>query len=71
MDDIIFGSTYEELSHGFAHTIKTKFEMSMEGELQFFLGLQIKQTSDGIFLNQSKFVKDIVSKFRLLRVQTS
>lgn len=41
VDDIIFGSTCDELSHGFAHAMKSEFEMSMEGELQFFLGLQI------------------------------
>lgn len=36
--------------------------MSMEGELMFFLGLQMKQTKDNIFLGQTKFVKDLVSK---------
>nr|GFB23092.1 hypothetical protein [Tanacetum cinerariifolium] len=42
-----------------------KFEMSMMGELNFFLGLQIKQMEDGIFFNQSKFVKEMLKKFRL------
>ncbi len=65
VDDIIFGSTSEEMSHGFAQTMKSEFEMSMEGELRFFLGLQMKQTNDDIFLSQTKFAKDLVSKFGL------
>ena len=45
--------------------MKSEFEMSMMGELTFFLGLQVKQTSDGTFINQSKYVSDIISKFKL------
>lgn len=65
VDDIIFGSTCEELSHRFTHMMKSEFEMSMKEELQFFLGLQIRQTSNEIFLNQSKFSRDLVSRFGL------
>lgn len=43
------------MSYGFAQTMKSKFEMSMEGELRFFLGFQMKQTNDDIFLSQTKF----------------
>ncbi|GKB58917.1 retrovirus-related pol polyprotein from transposon TNT 1-94 [Tanacetum coccineum] len=42
-----------------------EFEMSMMGELNFFLGLQIKQLEDGIFFNQSKYVKEMLKKFGL------
>lgn len=66
MDDIIVGSTSDNLSLWFAHTMKSKFEMSMEGELKFFLSLQIRQAKDGIFVSQTKFAKDLVSKFGLL-----
>lgn len=65
VDDIIFGSTYEEMTHGFALTMKSKFEMSMEEELKFFVRLQVKQTPHGIFLSQTKFAKDLVFKFGL------
>lgn len=65
VDDIIFGSTCEEMTHGFAQTMKSEFEISMEGELKFFLGLLVKQTPNGIFLSQTKFFKDLVSKFGL------
>ncbi|XP_059668935.1 uncharacterized mitochondrial protein AtMg00810-like [Cornus florida] len=39
------------------------FEMSMVGELTFFLGLQVKQLDDGIFISQSKYAKELVKKF--------
>jgi hypothetical protein len=42
-----------------------EFEMSMIGELSFFLGLQIKQLKDGIFISQSKYLKDMLNKFGL------
>jgi hypothetical protein len=42
-----------------------EFEMSMIGELSFFLGLQIKQLKDGIFISQSKYMKDMLKKFGL------
>ena len=42
-----------------------EFEMSMMWELTFFLGLQIKQTKDGTFINQAIYVKDLLKKFGL------
>ncbi|GJR97016.1 retrovirus-related pol polyprotein from transposon TNT 1-94 [Tanacetum coccineum] len=45
--------------------INEEFEMSMMGELNFFLGLQIKQMEDGIFFNQSKYIKEMLKKFGL------
>lgn len=45
--------------------MKSEFEMSMEGELKFFLGLQMKQTNDGIFLSQTNFARVLVFKFGL------
>jgi len=45
--------------------MKGEFEMSMMGELSFFLGLQVKQTKDGIFLCQSKYCKEILKKFEM------
>ncbi|GKA37710.1 retrovirus-related pol polyprotein from transposon TNT 1-94 [Tanacetum coccineum] len=49
----------------FAKIMHNEFEMSMVGELIFFLGLQIKQLEDGIFFNQSKYIKEMLKKFRL------
>jgi hypothetical protein len=63
VDNIIFGSTNENLCKDFSKTMQNEFEMSMMKELNFFLGLQIKQTKDGIFINQSKHVKDLLKRF--------
>ncbi|GJY61428.1 retrovirus-related pol polyprotein from transposon TNT 1-94 [Tanacetum coccineum] len=65
VDDIIFGSTCQELCDDFAKIMHDEFEMSMMGELNFFLGLQIKQLEDGIFFNQSKYIKEMLKKFGL------
>ena len=51
VDDIIFGSTNESLCKEFSIDMQSEFEISMMGELNYFLGLQIKQTNDGIFVN--------------------
>ena len=63
VDDIIFGSSNESLCKEFGQIMQEKFEMSMIGELTFFLGLQVKQTSDGIFINQAKYTRDMIKKF--------
>ncbi|KAJ9539165.1 LOW QUALITY PROTEIN: hypothetical protein OSB04_031898 [Centaurea solstitialis] len=62
-DDIIFGSTKEEMCKAFEELMHKKFKMSSMGELTFFLGLQVKQKSDGIFINQSKYVASMLQKF--------
>jgi hypothetical protein len=65
VDDIIFGSTNELFCEEFGKMMSKEFEMSMIGELSFFLGLQIKQLKDGIFVSQSKYLKDMLKKFGL------
>nr|GEY17843.1 retrotransposon protein, putative, unclassified [Tanacetum cinerariifolium] len=64
VNDIIFGSTSQNLCDDFAKIMHDEFEMSIMGELNF-LGLQIKQMKDGIFFNQSKYVKEMLKKFGL------
>jgi hypothetical protein len=51
VDDIIFGATLDSLAHKFANSMKQEFEMSIIGELNYFLGLQVKQTNEGIFIS--------------------
>jgi hypothetical protein len=46
-----------------------EFEMSMMGELQYFLGLQIKQVKDGTFVHQTKYTKDMLRKFQMQDVK--
>ena len=63
VDDIIFGSTNQELCVEFEKLMHSKFEMSSMGELTFFLGLQVKQSNEGIFISQDKYVAEILRKF--------
>ncbi|KAI3810866.1 hypothetical protein L1987_20489 [Smallanthus sonchifolius] len=65
IDDIIFGSTRKQLCKDFEILMHSKFEMSSMGELNFFLGLQVKQVPNGIFINQSKYVKSILERFKM------
>ncbi|GJX58549.1 putative ribonuclease H-like domain-containing protein [Tanacetum coccineum] len=63
VDDIIFGSSNPKLCREFEALMHDKFKMSAMGELNFFLGLQVLQKKDGIFLSQDKYVVDILKKF--------
>jgi hypothetical protein len=65
VDDIVFGGLSNSLVSRFAEDMSREFEMSMMGELQFFLGLQIKQSKEGTFVHQAKYTKDIVRKFKI------
>ncbi|GJU00004.1 retrovirus-related pol polyprotein from transposon TNT 1-94 [Tanacetum coccineum] len=65
VDDIIFGLTCQDMCDEFTKIMHDEFEMSMMGELNLFLGLQIKQMEDGIFFNQSKYIKEMLKKFGL------
>ncbi|KAJ9542139.1 LOW QUALITY PROTEIN: hypothetical protein OSB04_028645 [Centaurea solstitialis] len=65
VDDIIFGSTNPKLCEKFELLMKSEYKMSMMGELKFFLGLQIKQSEKGIFINQGKYVHEMLKKFDL------
>jgi hypothetical protein len=64
VDDIIFGSTNKKSScEEFSRIMIQKFEMSMMGELKYFLGFQIKQLQEGTFISQTKYIQDILKKF--------
>jgi hypothetical protein len=47
----------------FAIEMQKEFEMSMLGELSFFLGLQISESDKGIFISQTKYIKEMLKKF--------
>nr|GEW38867.1 hypothetical protein [Tanacetum cinerariifolium] len=65
VDDIIFRSTNKDLCNAFEKLMKDKFQMSLMGEVILFLGLQVKQKPDGIFISQDKYVAKILRKFGL------
>jgi hypothetical protein len=63
VDDIIFDSTNQKSCEEFSRVMTQKFEMSMMGELTYFLGFQVKQLKEGTFLSQTKYIQDILKKF--------
>jgi hypothetical protein len=65
VDDIVFGGSSHFLVVRFAEDMSEEFEMSMMGELQFFLGLQIKQAKEETFVHQAKYMKDVLKKFKM------
>ncbi|KAL4573556.1 hypothetical protein LXL04_020366 [Taraxacum kok-saghyz] len=65
VDDIIFGSTSLDLSKAFSEIMKSRFTMSMMGELNFFLGLQIKKSTTGIFISQEEYIKTLLKKYSI------
>ncbi|GJW95649.1 putative ribonuclease H-like domain-containing protein [Tanacetum coccineum] len=71
VDDIIFGSTKKSWCDEFKALMKGRFQISFMGELIFFLRLQVKQKTDGIFISQDKYVADMLKKFDLASVKTA
>nr|GEV77088.1 hypothetical protein [Tanacetum cinerariifolium] len=65
VDDIIFGSTCQDMCDEFSKIMHDEFKIRMIGELNLFLRLPIKQMEDGIFFNQSKYIKEMLKKFGL------
>nr|GEU83149.1 hypothetical protein [Tanacetum cinerariifolium] len=62
VDDIIFGSTNPKYSKRFEKLTHSRFEMSLMGEMKFFLGLQIHQSPRDIFINRAKYASEILHK---------
>ncbi|GJR88610.1 putative ribonuclease H-like domain-containing protein, partial [Tanacetum coccineum] len=71
VDDIIFGSTKKYLCDKFEGVMHKRFQMSSMGELTFFLGLQVQQKKDVIFISQDKYVVEILKKFIFATVKTA
>ncbi|GJW95506.1 putative ribonuclease H-like domain-containing protein [Tanacetum coccineum] len=71
VDDIIFGSTKKSLCDEFEGLMHKRFQMSSIGELTFFLGLQVQQKKDRIFIIQDQYVANILKKFDFATVKTT
>lgn len=65
VDYIIFCGSKYELCKEFANQMQSKFEMSMIGELAYFIGLQVNQFKNGIFISQIKYIKKMLKKFTM------
>src|SRR3954471_19502936 len=63
VDDIIFGCTNKKYSEEFAFLMSEHYQMSIMGELKFFLGLQIRQQQNDIFISKEKYLKECLKKF--------
>jgi hypothetical protein len=70
VDDIIFDSSSHTLVSIFQEMMENEFQMFMMGELTFFLGIQVKQTKEGIFIHQVKYMKDLMKKFNMAELKT-
>jgi hypothetical protein len=69
VDDIIFGGSSHTLMSRFQKMMENKFQMSMMRELTFFLGIQVKQTNESIFIHQTKYTKDLMKKFNMTNLK--
>nr|XP_009773554.1 PREDICTED: uncharacterized protein LOC104223752 [Nicotiana sylvestris] len=65
VDNIIFGTTNDSLCEEFSKLIGSEFEMSIMGALNFFLGLQVKQTSKGTMISQQEYNKELLKRFEM------
>jgi hypothetical protein len=65
VDDIIFRCNKDSLVQWFSSSMESEFEMSMIGELSFFLGLQITQRFEGMFISQEKYLREMLKRFQM------
>jgi hypothetical protein len=63
--EIIFGCNKDSLVQWFASSMEFEFEISMIGELPFFLGLQITQRPEGMFISQEKYLREMMKRFQM------
>jgi hypothetical protein len=69
VDDIIFSGSSHYLMSSFQEMIENELQMSMMGELTFFLGIQFKQTKLGTFIHQVKYIKNLMKKFNMAELK--
>jgi hypothetical protein len=69
VDDIIFGGSSHVLVSSFLEIMEKEFQISMMGELTFFLGIQVKQTKQGTFVHQAKYMKELMMKFNMAELK--
>jgi hypothetical protein len=65
VDDIIFRCNKDSLVKWFSYAMESEFEISIIGELSFFIGLQITQRSEGMFISQEKYLREMLKRFQM------
>jgi hypothetical protein len=69
VDDIMFSGSSHVLVSSFQEMMEKEFQVSMMGELTFFLGIQVKQMKKGTFVHQAKYTKDMMKKFNMAELK--
>jgi hypothetical protein len=69
VDDIIFGGSQNVPVSRFQEMMEKEFQISMMGELTFFLGIQVNQMKQGTFIHQAKYTKDQMKKFNMAELK--
>jgi hypothetical protein len=69
VDDIIFGGSSHILVSRFQEMMESEFQMSMMGELTFFLGVHVKQMKQGTFVHKAKYTNDLMKKFNMVELK--
>jgi hypothetical protein len=69
MDDIIFAGSSHSLVSSFQKIMENEFQISMMGELNFFLGIQVKEMKKGTFVHQAKYTNDLIKKFNMTELK--
>ena len=71
VDDLIFtGNNHYEIEE-FRKNMMQEFEMTDLGLLHYFLGIEVKQDENGIFISREKYARDLMKKFRMEDVKPS
>jgi len=65
VDDLIFIGSDDFLIANFKQVMKSEFEMTDLGLLRYFLGIEVKQTENGIFISQAKYVAKFLERFKM------
>lgn len=65
VDDLIFTSSDDFVIPDFKQVMKNEFEMTDLGLLRYFLGIEVKQTENGIFISQAEYVEEILERFNM------
>jgi hypothetical protein len=69
VDDIIFGGSSHTLVSRFQEMMESELQISMMGDLTFFLGIQVKQMKQGTFVHQANYTKDLMKKFNITELK--
>jgi chromosome condensin MukBEF MukE localization factor len=65
VDDLIFTGNNAKMFKDFKQAMIKEFEMMDIGLMTYYLGIEIKQEEYGIFVNQEKFIKEILKNFKM------